>query len=100
MYRLGQPGDRPALTAAAIACSFSAGEYKNDICKKWLKFCQTAIPVGRPGVRFGHDEYTHYYYAQAVYNLGDDGWDKLFGSQARRRQRLTWSEYRTAMFDQ
>ena len=54
----------------------------------------------RPGVRFGHDEYTHYYYAQAVYNLGDDGWDKLFGSKPGDANRLTWSEYRKAMFDQ
>src|ERR1700677_57614 len=81
MYRLGLPGDRPALTAAAISCSFSAGEYKNDLCKRWLKFCQKAIPVGQTGVRLGHDEYTQYYYAQAVYNLGDDGWDKLFGTK-------------------
>ena len=30
------------------------------------------------GDRFGHDEYTHYYYAQAIYILGDDGYAKLF----------------------
>ncbi len=35
------------------------------------------IPIGGGG-RFGHDEYTHYYYAQAMYILGDDGYAKLF----------------------
>ena len=50
--------------------AFSAGEYKSDLCKKWLKYCQTAIPLNQGGVRIGHDEYTHYYYAQALYILG------------------------------
>jgi len=91
-------GERPALTAAAIACLFSAGEYKNELCKKWFKYCQTAIPLAGGGIRLGHDEYTHYYYAQAVYSLGDDGWEKLFGSTPPE-QRVTWKKYREAMFD-
>ena len=91
-------GERPALTAAAIACLFSAGEYKNDLCKKWFKYCQTAIPMGGGVVRLGQDEYTHYYYAQAIYTLGDDGWEKLFGPTPPE-QRVTWSKYRAAMFD-
>lgn len=92
-------GERPALTAAAIACLFSAGEYKDDLVKKWFKYCQTAIPYANGGVaRIGHDEYTHYYYAQALYILGDEGWERMFGSTAEN-QRLTWSGYRAAMFD-
>src|SRR5262245_6084432 len=47
--------ERPPLTAAAIACSFSAGDYKSELAKQWIKFCQTAIPVARG--RVGHDEY-------------------------------------------
>ena len=38
-------GERPALTAAAISCGFSAGEYKSELCKKWFKYCSTAIPI-------------------------------------------------------
>lgn len=96
---MGAPvgGERPALTAAAIACLFSAGEYKDELVKKWFKFSQTAIPLGG-GVRQGHDEYTHYYYAQAVYILGDDGWEKMFGATPAE-QRVTWSKYRAEMFD-
>lgn len=93
-------GERPALTAAAIACLFSAGEYKDELVKKWFRYCQTAIPIGGGGggVRLGHDEYTHLYYAQAVYILGDDGWEKMFGPTPAE-QRVTWSAYRRAMFD-
>src|SRR5262245_8776003 len=97
-FRAPAGGERPALTAAAISCGFSAGEYKSDLVKKWFKYCQTAIPVNVGGVRFGHDEYTHYYYSQAVYILGDDGWEKLFG-RTPENERVTWSKYREAMFD-
>jgi hypothetical protein len=97
-FRAPAGGERPALTAAAISCGFSAGEYKSDLVKKWFKYTQTAIPLGLGGVRLGHDEYTHYYYAQAVYILGDNGWEKLFGPTPEN-DRLTWTKYRAAMFD-
>ena len=92
-------GERPALTAAAIACLFNAGEYKDELCKKWFKYCQTAIPInGFGGIRIGHDEDTQFYYSQAVYILGDDGWEKLFpGSQ--KNERVTWTAYRASLFD-
>ncbi|MBL8796195.1 MAG: terpene cyclase/mutase family protein [Planctomycetia bacterium] len=90
-------GERPPLTAAAIACMFNAGQYDSPLCKKWLNYCKTAIPIGAPG-RMGHDEYTHYYYGQALYILGDDGFAKLF-PQSKPEERLTWSKYRTAMFE-
>jgi len=91
-------GERPALTAAAIACLFNAGEYKDELCKKWFKYCQTAIPITGFGVRIGHDEYTQFYYSQAIYILGDDGWEKLFGPTPKE-QRITWSAYKANMFD-
>ncbi len=87
------------MTAAAIACLFSAGEYKDELVKRWFKYCQTAIPLNSGGARLGHDEYTHLYYAQAVYILGDDGWEKMFGATPGD-QRVTWSAYRKGMFDQ
>src|SRR5262245_19389888 len=90
-------GERPPLTAAGIACLFSAGEYKDELIKKWFKYCQRAIPIGGVG-RVGHDEYTHYYYAQAVYFLGEDGWEKMFPGSAEG-DRVTWSKYRASMFE-
>src|SRR6266849_5583798 len=87
-------GERPPLTAAAISCMFSAGEYKSELAKKWIKFFQRAIPIDKSGAdSFGHWEYTHYYYAQALYVLGENGYAKMF-PEARPDERLTWSRYR------
>lgn len=89
-------GERPPLTAAAIACSFSAGEYESELAKKWLEYCAANIPIGKG--RVGHDEYLHYYYAQAIYILGDHGYAKLF-PKSTKDSALTWSKYRAAMYD-
>jgi hypothetical protein len=103
IYSLGQAGGRamgqgsPALTAAALACGFNAGEYESNLAKKWVKFCQIHVPIGNIQ-RFGHDEYTHYYLAQSIYVLGEDRYAKMF-PDAREADRLTWSKYRKAMFD-
>ena len=54
----------PAVTAAAIACAFSAGEYKSAT---WSRSgSSSASGQTSPSARaaLGHDEYTHYYYAQ------------------------------------
>jgi hypothetical protein len=101
-YSFNQRMERPAITAAAIACLFNSGEYKDNLCKKWFRYCQQTIPMGiggAQGIRVGHDEYTHYYFAQAVYILGDDGWEKLYG-ETPPTERIQWSKYREAMFDQ
>ncbi|HEV3446481.1 MAG TPA: hypothetical protein VG099_17690, partial [Gemmataceae bacterium] len=42
--------------------------------------------------------YTHYYYAQAIYVLGDEGYAKMF-PESRESERLTWSKYRDTIFD-
>jgi hypothetical protein len=94
---MGAPagGGRPALTAAAIACFFAAGEYKDENVKKWFKFCERQIPLGGAGggVRQGHDEYTHFYYAPSLYFLGEDGWARMFPNEAKGSG-LTWRKYR------
>ncbi|HXG12735.1 MAG TPA: prenyltransferase/squalene oxidase repeat-containing protein [Gemmataceae bacterium] len=100
IYSLGGGGGgegRPALTAAAISCAFSAGEYNSPLVKQWIQFCQTHIPLSPGGVRFGHDEYTHYYYAQAIYSLGETGYAKLFPN-SKESERLTWSKYKQTFF--
>jgi squalene cyclase len=94
----GRDAGRPSLTAAAICCGFSAGEYQGDLVKKWLKFCQTNVTFGG-GRRMGHDEYTHYYYSQVVYVLGDDRFKKLF-PDAKDDELITWKEYRKNTFDE
>lgn len=90
-------GERPPLTAAAIACAFSAGQYDSPLAKKWLKFCRDHI--GIDGRRQGHDEYLQYYYAQAMYILGEDRWAKLFPEEKDSTSHMTWSKYRKQMHD-
>ncbi len=103
MYSLawggGGGGGRPALTAAAITCGFSAGEYKSDLIKRWIKFCQLHLGTPGDGRRVGHDEYTHYYFAQVVYSLGEDRYKKLF-PDARSDEIISWKKYRKAVFDE
>ncbi len=94
---MGGDGDRVALTAAALACTLTGGDYDSDIVRKWLTFCRRAIPLD-PAARIGHDEFTHYYYAQALYVLGDQEYAKLFPGSPPA-ERLTWSKYRAATFD-
>jgi hypothetical protein len=89
-------GGKPALTSAAIACIYSAGDYKNKFIQDWFKFCKKNNIDQGAGKGAGHDEYTHYYFAQALYNLGDDGWDKMFPGSAK--DKMTWTKYRESYF--
>ena len=98
MYQLGSGGGTGPLTAQAIACLFSAGEYDDPLVKTWLAFTQRTLPLGSGADRFGHYEYTHYYYAQVAYMLGDDGYAKLFPN-SREAERLTWSKYKSNVLD-
>ena len=74
----------------------TAGDYDSDLAKKWIKFCQQAIPIDADR-EFGHDEYTHYYYAQALHPRRQ-GYATLFPG-SKPADQLTWSKYREAMFD-
>jgi len=97
-YSFNSKQERPAITAAAVSCLFNAGDYKDELGKKWLKYCQRMIPT-EMSARLGHDEYTHYYFAQCMYVLGDRGWEKLFGPTPEA-ERLTWTKYRNSLGDQ
>lgn len=102
----GGGGDpTPALTAAGIACMFSAGEYENELAIQWLNYCKRMIPLGQAG-RFNHEEYTQFYYAQVLYVLGEDRHAKLRPDLAELEQRnpaqrvlLKWSRYREVVFE-
>jgi hypothetical protein len=94
----GDRSERPPLTAAALACMLTAGDYDSELARKWLKFCQQHIPLNAPDVRAGHDEYAHLHYAQALYILGDKGYEKLFPG-SKPVEQLTWAKYRATVFD-
>jgi hypothetical protein len=67
-------GGRPAITAAAIACLYNAGEYDDDYVPKLLNYCQDKLDnLSNRG--FGHWHYAHYYYAQVMYREGGKKWE-------------------------
>jgi hypothetical protein len=86
---------RPPITAAAVACSFSAGQYKGELAKKWIKYCRENIPIAKG--RVSHDEYQSYYFSQFVYVLGDDRYGQMFDKEPKDTW-LTWSKYKDVMF--
>lgn len=78
-YSIRGGGARPPITAAAIACLFSSGEYESDLAKLLLKFCEKNITISSNGGNFfGHWHYAHFYYAQVVYRQGDAKWNPYF----------------------
>ncbi len=67
-------GGRPAITAAAIACLYNAGEYDGDYVPKQLKYCKEQLSdIANQG--FGHWHYAHYYYSQVMYREGGSEWE-------------------------
>ncbi|HEY4310467.1 MAG TPA: prenyltransferase/squalene oxidase repeat-containing protein [Pirellulales bacterium] len=68
-------GGRPAITAAAIACLFNAGDYDSEFVPKLLDYANRNLSnIGNEG--FGHWHYAHYYYAQVKYREGGNTWNE------------------------
>ena len=74
-YRGG--GERPPITAAALAALFNAGEYDTDLTRKMRAYCESRIwPKRSLASRTAHWHYTHFYYAQVLYRKGGETWDQ------------------------
>ncbi|MBN1588711.1 MAG: terpene cyclase/mutase family protein [Pirellulales bacterium] len=67
-------GGRPAITAAAVACLFNAGDYDSEYVPKLLAYCKKNL-YDVKGRNFGHWHYTHYYYSQVLYREGGKEWE-------------------------
>ncbi|MBX3427714.1 MAG: terpene cyclase/mutase family protein [Pirellulales bacterium] len=79
-------GGRPAITAAAVACLFNAGEYDDDYVPRMLEYCRANLdPTASDS--FGHWHYAHFYYAQVQYREGGDVWEQY--RRAIRKRLLT-----------
>ncbi len=76
-------GGRPAITAAAIACLSSAGEYDQQVVPKMMAYCQEHLGVTRRD-SFGHWHYAHFYYAQVQYRVGGKAWDEYRATIEKR----------------
>ena len=72
-YNIKGGGARPAISGAAIACLFSAGEQSDPMAEKLLDYCEKNIwPAEGGGAGYsGHWHYMHFYYAQVMYRDAD-----------------------------
>jgi hypothetical protein len=66
---------RPAITAAAVACLFNAGDYDDQYVPKLLDYCRKNL-ADINAQSFGHWHYTHYYYSQVLYRQGGKEWEE------------------------
>jgi len=66
---------RPAITAAALAALYNAGDYDSEHVPEMLKYCKLHLHRITDGQEsFGHWHYTYLYYSQVVYRQGNDEW--------------------------
>ena len=83
-YSSRQKGSsRPAITAAALAALYNAGDYESVHVPEMLKYSKDALhDISDESRAFGHWHYTYLYYSQVVYRQGNDIWipfrDKLY----------------------
>ena len=83
-YSSSQGGaGRPAITAAAIACLFNAGDYDDEFVPKMLHYCARNL-ADVEGSAMGFWHYAHFYYAQVMYRQGGAEWDKYYRAIAAR----------------
>jgi hypothetical protein len=67
-------GGRPAITAAAIACLYNAGEYDSDYVPRMMKYCEQNLGNDNRS-SYGHWHYAHFYYSQVQYREGGERWE-------------------------
>jgi len=68
-------GGRPAISAAAIACLYNAGEYDSAYVPRVFDYCKKNLDnISNQG--FGHWHYAYYYYSQVMYRQGGKAWEE------------------------
>lgn len=79
-YRVNQPGSRPPITAAAVACWYNAGMYSDPRAAKALDYCKQTIPISGSSGRFlwGHYYYAHLYMSQIMWLSGEANWKAYY----------------------
>jgi Prenyltransferase and squalene oxidase repeat len=92
-------GGRPAISAAAIACLFNAGDYDDQFVPKLQDYCRRNLAdISNQG--FGHWHYAHYYYSQVRYREGGKDWEgyrdkiynKLAGEATETGKFVVWNQ--------
>jgi len=75
-YSSRQKGtSRPAITAAALAALYNAGDYDSQhVPEMWAYAKDQLHDISDAARSFGHWHYTYLYYSQVVYRQGDELW--------------------------
>ncbi|MEM7454015.1 MAG: prenyltransferase/squalene oxidase repeat-containing protein [Planctomycetota bacterium] len=74
-YSTGQLGSsRPAITAAALAALYNAGDYESEYIPTMWEYCKKNLHNIQSG-QYGHWHYTYLYYTQVVYRQNRDVWE-------------------------
>lgn len=78
-YSSRQKGSsRPAITAAALAALYNAGDYDSDHVPEMWKYAKETLHEISDSTRaFGHWHYTYLYYSQVVYRQDDELWESF-----------------------
>ncbi|MEX0670667.1 MAG: prenyltransferase/squalene oxidase repeat-containing protein [Pirellulales bacterium] len=76
-------GGRPAISAAAIASLFNAGEEDDTHVPRMLDYAKRHLG-NIANNSFGHWHYAHFYYAQVMYREGDPTWESYRGQVEKR----------------
>jgi prenyltransferase beta subunit len=81
-YSFGSgPESRPAISCAALATLYNAGEYESTLSEGLLEYVNKLFQMNKGTFNItGHDFYTHLYASQALYQTGDKNWDQYFPS--------------------
>lgn len=82
---------RAAITAAALATLYNAGDYDSKHVPEMLEYCKKNLQNLSEGPNsFGHWHYTYLYYSQVMYRQGNKEWepfrDKLYGHIIKEQQ--------------
>ena len=81
------------VTSGALVGALSAGDKDPTRMRNWLRFVEKYYQP----LDGGYSAYAHYYYSQALYHLGDDGYAKLMKDVAPK-DRKNWSWYKKENF--
>lgn len=95
-------GGRPAITAAAIACLFNAGEYDSDYVPRMMKYCRQHLGTSARD-NYGHWHYGHFYYSQVQYREAGETWDTyrkaIYGKLVREAKPVNLPNGKGVMWD-
>lgn len=72
---------RLPISAAAITCLYSAGEYESPLAEECMEYVYGQFKNRKSGFQSGHYFYLNLYASQAFYQAGDDYWNAYFPGQ-------------------